>query len=122
MQHVAAPIIDWYDVDVWLYILKNKLDFNKAYRLGFTRVGCWCCPNNSDWSDLLMAVHNSKHYSEWRGFLIDFAKKIGKPDAEVYIETGKWKARHGGDGLDVHTTKVNSKDCTVENNARQYTS
>lgn len=121
MQHVAAPIIDWYDVDVWLYILKNKLDFNKAYRLGFTRVGCWCCPNNSDWSDLLMAVHNSKHYCEWRGFLIDFAKKIGKPDAEVYIETGKWKARHGGDGLDVHTTKVNSKDCTVENNARQYT-
>ena len=24
MQHVAAPIIDWYDIDVWLYILKNN--------------------------------------------------------------------------------------------------
>ena len=121
MQHVAAPIIDWYDIDVWLYMLKNKLDYNNAYRLGFTRVGCWCCPNNSDWSDLLMAIYNSKHYNVWRSFLIDFAKKIGKPDAEVYINTGKWKARHGGDGLDAHSTKINSKNCTVENNARQYT-
>ena len=121
MQHVAAPIIDWYDIDVWLYILKNNLDFNKAYRLGFTRVGCWCCPNNSDWSDLLMAIYNPKRYNEWHNFLVDFATKIGKKDAEVYVKTGKWKARHGGDGLDVHTTKINSKDCTVENNARQYT-
>ena len=36
---------------------------------------------------------------KWRDFLIDFARKIGKPDPEVYVDTGKWKARQGGNGL-----------------------
>lgn len=120
MQHVAAPIIDWLDIDVWLYILAQKLDFNKAYRYGFSRVGCWCCPNNSNWSDMLTAVYNPENYLEWNNFLVDFARQIGKEDAEIYVKDGKWKARHGGEGLDVHMTKVNSKNCTVENNARQY--
>lgn len=26
-------------------------------------------------------------------------QKIGKEDAEVYVDTGKWKARQGGNGL-----------------------
>lgn len=45
-QTVVSPIIDWIDFDVWLYILTTGIDFNYAYRLGWTRVGCWCCPNN----------------------------------------------------------------------------
>lgn len=45
-QTVFSPIIDWIDYDVWLYILTTGIDFNEAYRLGWTRVGCWCCPNN----------------------------------------------------------------------------
>ena len=49
-QTVASPIIDWIDYDVWLYILTTGIDFNEAYRLGWTRVGCLCCPNNGGWS------------------------------------------------------------------------
>lgn len=41
-QTVAAPIIEWTDFDVWLYILTTGIDFNDAYRLGYSRVGCWC--------------------------------------------------------------------------------
>ena len=41
-QTVASPIIEWIDYDVWLYILTTGIDFNYAYRLGYTRVGCWC--------------------------------------------------------------------------------
>ena len=33
---------------------------------------------------------NSK---EWRNLLVNFAKKIGKPDPDVYVDSGKWKAR-----------------------------
>ena len=36
---------------------------------------------------------------KWRNFLLEFAEKIGKPDPEVYVDTGKWKARQGGNGL-----------------------
>lgn len=33
------PIVEWTDIDVWLYILREGLEFNKQYRLGFNRVG-----------------------------------------------------------------------------------
>ena len=36
----------------------------------------------------------------FRQMLIDFAKQIGKPDPEVYVDDGKWKARQGGNGVD----------------------
>lgn len=79
-QTVASPIIDWIDFDVWLYILSSKIDFNYAYRLGWTRVGCWCCPNNGGWSEFLAKVHMYEQYEHWHNLLIEFAKQIGKPD------------------------------------------
>ena len=119
-QFVASPIINWLDIDVWLYILTTGIDFNFAYRQGYTRVGCWCCPNNSDWSDSLMAVWHPSKYGEWHSFLLDFARKIGKADAEIYVRDGKWKARQGGSGLDTRVAQINSKDCTAENNAKLF--
>ena len=56
-QITISPIIDWLDFDIWLYLLTRKLDFNTAYRLGYARVGCWCCPNNSVWSEFLSKIH-----------------------------------------------------------------
>lgn len=46
-QTVASPIFFWKDIDIWLYIIAENVDFNDAYRLGYDRVGCWCCPNNN---------------------------------------------------------------------------
>ena len=31
---------------------------------------------------------------------MDFARRIGKPDPEEYVDSGNWKARQGGAGLD----------------------
>ena len=92
-QTVASPIINWIDYDVWLYILTTKIDFNYAYKLGWTRVGCWCCPNNGGWSEFLAKVHMYDQYVHWHELLINFAEKIGKPDPEDYINSGGWKAR-----------------------------
>ena len=39
-QIVSMPIYEWATIEVWLYILYKKLDFNAAYTLGFERVGC----------------------------------------------------------------------------------
>lgn len=39
-QKVASPIFYWADIDIWLYILGEKIDFNDAYRLGYDRIGC----------------------------------------------------------------------------------
>ena len=121
-QMVASPIIDWCDLDVWLYLLTENLDFNDSYRQGFARVGCWVCPNNGTWSELLSSIYNSIEYDKWYDFLIKFSKKIGKLDYEDYVKDGKWKARQGGDGLDKSTEIiVQSKECINEKNSKTFT-
>lgn len=120
-QTVASPIFYWKDIDIWLYLLGEKIDFNAAYRLGYDRVGCWCCPNNNERAQFLSKIYMSKQAKKWRSFLIDFAKRIGKPDAQVYIDTGKWKARHGGNGVAAaEDVKIKFTNCTTEENAKVY--
>lgn len=120
-QTVASPIIEWKDIDVWLYLLTEQVDFNDAYRLGYDRVGCWCCPNNNLRAQFLSKIYMPEQSKKWRSFLIEFAKKIGKPDPEVYIDTGKWKARQGGNGIEAaKNVKVKFSNCTAEENAKIY--
>ena len=120
-QLAASPIIDWLDFDVWLYILSNKLDFNNAYRQGFSRVGCWCCPNNSNWAGFLASIYMNKEHNLFYDHLYNFAKKVGKEDWEDYINDGKWKARQGGNGLDASkNTVVSFKPCVLEENSINF--
>lgn len=121
MQTVVSPIINWIDFDVWLYILTRGIDFNDAYRLGYSRVGCWCCPNNGAWSEFLSKVHMFDKYEHWRTLLVDFSKKIGKPDPEEYVDSGNWKARQGGNGLEIANTSIIAfEPCATEDNAFNY--
>lgn len=120
-QHIVSPIIDWMDFDVWLYLLTTGIDFNDAYRLGYARVGCWCCPNNSGWSEFLSRIHMPEQSKRFREMLIAFAKKVGKEDAEVYVDDGFWKARQGGNGLDyAQKSVVEFKPCATEENTFNY--
>lgn len=120
-QTVVSPIINWIDFDVWLYILTTGIDFNDAYKLGYSRVGCWCCPNNGAWSEFLSKVHMFDKYEHWRSLLVDFAVKIGKPDAEEYVDSGNWKARQGGQGLEIANTSIIAYEpCATEDNAFNY--
>ena len=117
-QKVAAPIFFWNDLDVWLYILGEKIDFNDAYRLGYERVGCWCCPNNNARAQFLSQIYMPEAAAKWRNFLIDFARRIGKPDPEVYVDTGKWKARQGGNGLAAaRSVLVEASHCATDDSA-----
>lgn len=117
-QKVALPIFYWNDIDVWLYILSEGVDFNDAYRLGYERVGCWCCPNNNFRAQFLSQIYMPEQSVRWRDFLVSFARRIGKADAEVYVDTGKWKARQGGNGLAAaESIKVEASQCATEDNA-----
>ena len=120
-QTVASPIFFWKDIDVWLYILAEGVDFNNAYRLGYDRVGCWCCPNNNQRAQFLSRIYMPEQSKRWRDFLIHFAEKIGKPDPEVYVDSGKWKARQGGNGLaSAGDVKIRFTNCTAEEHAKIY--
>ncbi|MBR0451911.1 MAG: phosphoadenosine phosphosulfate reductase family protein [Oscillospiraceae bacterium] len=120
-QTVASPIFFWKDIDIWLYLLAEDIDFNSAYRLGYDRVGCWCCPNNNQRAQFLSRIYMPEQSKKWREFLIDFAKKIGKPDPDVYVDSGKWKARQGGNGLaSAGDVKIRFTNCTTEDHAKIY--
>lgn len=120
-QTVASPIFFWKDMDVWLYLLAEGVDFNDAYRLGYDRVGCWCCPNNNQRAQFLSRIYMPEKSKQWKEFLIEFAKKIGKPDPEVYVEEGSWKARQGGNGLTAAgDVKIRFSNCTSEEHAKIY--
>lgn len=117
-QKVASPVFFWSDIEIWLYILSEGIDFNEAYRLGYDRVGCWCCPNNSIRAQFLSRIYMPEESKKWRDFLIEFARRIGKPDAEIYVDTGKWKARQGGNGLAAaESVRIRSNQCATEENA-----
>lgn len=120
-QTVASPIFFWKDLDVWLYLFAENVDFNEAYRLGYDRVGCWCCPNNNQRAQFLSRIYVPEKSKEWRNFLIEFAKRIGKPDPEVYVDEGGWKARQGGNGLAAAgDVKIRFSNCTSEEHAKIY--
>lgn len=110
-QATASPIIDWTEFDVWLYIFLYNVLFNKSYRLGYSRVGCWLCPLNSEWSEMLANIFFPEDSERWRSQLIDFAKRIGKPDPEEYIDDRGWVKRFGGAGLPNRFSGLEAKPC-----------
>lgn len=120
-QTVASPIFFWKDIDIWLYMLAEDVDFNDAYRLGYDRVGCWCCPNNNQRAQFLSRIYMPEESKKWREFLLSFARKVGKPDPENYVDGGYWKARQGGNGLpSAGDVKIRFTNCTSEDHAKIY--
>jgi len=119
-QHVmASPIVHWSEFDVWIYILLNRLHFNKSYRLGYSRVGCWLCPLNSDWSEFIGSIFFPEDSARWRTQLIDFAQRIGKPDPVEYVDSRAWVKRFGGAGMPNSFQGMETKACGDMDNTVQ---
>lgn len=120
-QRSSAPILYWTDLEVWLYILANKIDFNVAYKYGYNRVGCYCCPNATISSELMERIYNHKKYYAWTDYLREFGKQCNKDDLDDYVLQGRWKMRNGGLGVKAASTvKIKATDCTAEENGKIY--
>ena len=120
-QRSSAPILYWTDLEVWLYILANKIDYNIAYRYGYNRVGCYCCPNATISSELMERIYNHKKYYTWTNYIREFGKQCGKEDLDDYVNQGRWKMRNGGLGVKASSSvKIKSSDCTAEENGKIY--
>lgn len=114
----AMPIIEWTDYDVWLYVLYKNLIINDCYQYGYKRVGCWCCPNNSDWSMMLTEIYHPEDIKRWKEMVYDFAMKTGKTDPDDYYEEGRWKTRRGASGLKVKNVTIMDTACNFSDGAR----
>lgn len=60
-----APIIEWYDEDVWIYLLDNKINLNPQYKKGYNRCGCLICPYQSEYIDLLTEKYYPTLWKRW---------------------------------------------------------
>ena len=114
----AMPIIEWSDCEVWLYILYKGIKFNNAYKWGYKRVGCWCCPNNSEWSMMLTEIYFPDLSKKWNTMLVDFATKTGKDNIQDYVENGRWKTRKGASGLQTRNVTITDTACNLSDRAR----
>lgn len=120
-QKVSSPIIDWMDYDIWLYILTTGIDFNEAYRKGYARVGCWLCPNNSQWSQFLSEIYMPELNEKFNKIIYDFAVKSGKRDPESYVKDCAWKARLGGADLELSkNVPIEFKPCATDESSFNY--
>ncbi len=118
----AMPIIEWSDYDVWLYILFKNVLINDCYQLGYKRVGCWCCPNNSDWSMMLTEIYHPEDMQKWKDMVYDFAQRTGKTDPDAYYEEKKWKIRRGASGLEIKNISIADTACNLSERARNVIS
>lgn len=96
----CSPILKWNTAELYLYLLKRQILFNKAYRQGLFRVGCMVCPMSSSWWD---GIANDLYREEMLPLLnkVERYAELTKPEKErkKFIEQGGWKARMGGRGL-----------------------
>lgn len=60
-----APIVEWSDFDIWIYLFLYKIEFNKQYKYGFERCGCLICPYQSDYTDLLIEYFYPDMWNRW---------------------------------------------------------
>lgn len=89
----AHPIINWNNVEIFLYLLKYDLKLNLAYRLGKARVGCIICPFSTQWDD---SIINRAFPNELEPFLDrikSYACSSGIKDSDVFLAERKWKIK-----------------------------
>jgi phosphoadenosine phosphosulfate reductase len=88
-QVSANPIQNWNALEVWLYIFREKVQFNPLYNRGYHRMGCYLCPS-SPLAELesLRDTHPELH-EKWESMMREWAEKYGYPDE--WIEMGFWR-------------------------------
>ena len=70
------PIRKWSELQIWLYIIQNKIDINPKYKKGYSRVGCAiACPYYTKSTWILDKYWYPTMYNRWQNILKeDFIK------------------------------------------------
>ncbi|RLE95670.1 MAG: phosphoadenosine phosphosulfate reductase [Thermoprotei archaeon] len=84
-----APIQDWSALDVWLYIMRNRLTPNPLYFLGFDRLGCWLCPATELGEMRTVKEVYPELWSTWEAFLRKYGAAKNAP--KEWIKLGLWR-------------------------------
>ena len=98
-------IINWNSLEVFLYLLMNGIELNRAYKEGYLRVGCLLCPR-ANTLGLAFAYHvNRNELEPFYNVVRDaYRGSFGSEAAlEEYINLGDWRFRKGSKNTRYHT-------------------
>ncbi|MCR4421128.1 MAG: phosphoadenosine phosphosulfate reductase family protein [Exilispira sp.] len=106
----SRPIINWNTTEVFLYLFFRKIDINRNYKFGFSRVGCSICPFASDWSEYIINKiypNLSKIYiNQIKDSTYEYLKNFNI-DFQMYMKKSYWKERAGGKTLSIINNNFN---------------
>jgi len=88
-QISAYPIKDWTALHVWLYIFREKADYNPLYEIGFNRIGCWPCPASKVSEIRLLKERHRELYDKLMSVLETWRERYGYP--KEWIKYGFWR-------------------------------
>ncbi len=88
-QVIVNPIRDWTALDVWLYIIWRRLDYNALYDNDIERVGCWMCPSSLASECAEISRMSPELAKAWDLRLDSWAKSNGLP--REFVEHGFWR-------------------------------
>lgn len=95
-QYSHNPILEWHSGEVWLYIYKDSLVINEAYKKGNSRAGCLFCPMTQG-KNLFFRFNTYKEDIDT--FIQIIRDKVSDSNIESYITNGGWTARKNGRDL-----------------------
>ncbi len=108
VQINCNPILEWSTSELFLYIFKNKLPMNPAYRKGLSRVGCMLCPMSSSWTDCIQRYSYGLEIQPYIDIIKESIDKKFETEEEWnnYMMDGGWKKRAGGKILSIGEDKI----------------
>lgn len=115
-EMMVCPIIDWTNIEIWIYLLSIKQEINNAYRRGFKRIGCIHCPYNSLWSDFLKKRYYPYEAKRWNDFVDSYYSSRLPLDTQIPGHR-RWKTRAGGLSPKDDLASLEVKPCTNDTNA-----
>ncbi len=95
-QVSASPIQNWNALEVWLYIFRERVQFNPMYNRGYHRMGCYLCPATP-----LAELESLKDthpvlYERWYSKLLEWTGRYAYPEEWAKLGFWRWKKLPSG--------------------------
>lgn len=98
-QYSYNPILEWTSAEIWLYIFRNQLYVNDAYKKGNSRAGCLFCPMGGGVSDYFRHCSYTCDIDKYEEFIRESYNCTDTNIAKSYVANGGWRARKNGRDL-----------------------
>lgn len=102
-QYSCNPILEWNSAELFLYIYRNNLIFNEAYKKGNRRAGCLTCPRAAERNEYFSRYCYKADYDILLNTISELYRSNFTSDDKLrqFVSNGGWKARKNGRDLSI---------------------